>query len=261
MGIDASVRCTCYEDGKAEPPPVPVRVDEHDEIRAVEPADSGALLDWRRSACEHPWMRAVELSLGWAWVRSFRDALEDAGGAGRYPTLLANLPEWNGAFYLSPAESAAALDELRRFTESVGTVDEDRLVTGDGAEVGWTAVRGRPEWWQTAAPNLLGLTGRGSLALWPGADLGVRPLFEAARVEQRVLDGDVDGTAGTVELTDVDTGMTCQIRYGITVDGDHPDRVEVSTRRIGAHDAYPQVGMFEDLFTASVRIGHHAELG
>jgi hypothetical protein len=261
MGIDASVRCRCYEDGKAAPPPVPVRVDEHDEIRAVDPADSGALLDWRRSACEHPRMEAVELSLGWAWVRSFRDALVEAGGADQYPILLANLPEWNGAFYVSPAESAAALDELRRFTESVEAVDEDRLLTGDGAEVGWRAVRGHPEWWQTTAPNLLGLTGRGSLALWPSADLGARPLFEAARVDQRVLDRDVDGKADSVELTDVDTGTTHRIRYGIAVDGDHPDRLEVRTRHIGAHEAYPQVRMFEDLFTASVRIGHHAELG
>lgn len=261
MGIDASVRCTCHEDGKAAPPPVPVRVDEHDEIRAADPADSSAVLDWRRSACEHPWMQAVELSLGWAWVRSFRYALEDAGGAGRYPILLANLPEWNGAFYVSPAESAAAVDELRRFTESVEADDEDRLVTGDGTQVGWKAVRGRPEWWQTAAPNLLGLTGRGSLALWPGADLGVRPVFEAARVRQRVLDRDVDGKADTVELTDADTGTTHRIRHGITVGGDHPDRLEVRTRRIGAQEAYPQVRMFEDLFTGAVRIGHHAELG
>jgi hypothetical protein len=261
MGIDASVRCKCFEDGKAAPPPAPVRVDEYDEIRAVDPANSGVLRDWRRSACEHPWMEAVKLSLGWAWVRSFRDALEDAGGARQYRILLGNLPEWNGAFYVSPAESAAALDELRRFVQSVEVVDEELLVTGDGVEVGWKAVRGRPEWWQIVEPNLLGLTGRGSLALWPGADLGVRPVFEAARVEQRVLDRDADGKAGTVELTDVDTGTTHQIRYGIAVDGDHPDRLEVHTRRISAHEAYPQVRMFEDLFTASVRLGHHAELG
>ncbi|MFC9976599.1 hypothetical protein ACFVH6_37445 [Spirillospora sp. NPDC127200] len=261
MGIQVSVRCTCYEDGKAAPPPVPVRVDEHDEICAVDPAAHGALLDWRRSGCEHPWMGVVERSLGWGWVRSFRDALEDSGGADQYPVLLANLPEWNGAFYVSPTESAAALDELRRFVESVEVVDEDRLVTGDGAEVGWKAVRGHPEWWQTAAPDLLGLTGRGSLALWSGADLGARPVFEAARVEQRVLGRDADGKADTVELTDVDTGTTCQLKGGIAVDGEHPDRLEVHTHRIDAHQAHPPLGVFEELFTASVGTGHHAVLG
>ncbi|MFD0855507.1 hypothetical protein ACFQ07_24910, partial [Actinomadura adrarensis] len=83
----------------------------------------------------------------------------------------------------------------------------------------------------------------------------------AARVEQRVLDRDAAGKADTVELTDVDTGTTCQIRYGIAVDGDHPGRLEVRTCRIRAQEAFPQIQIFADLFTASVRFGHHAALG
>ncbi|MFI6517579.1 hypothetical protein ACIBF1_18635 [Spirillospora sp. NPDC050679] len=77
-------------------------------------------------------------------------------------------------------------------------------------------------------------------------------------MEQRVLDLDADGKADTVELTDLDTGTTCQIKGGIAIDGDHLDRLEVHTHRIDARQAHPQLGLFEELFTASVRTGHHA---
>jgi len=108
------VRCICYEEGRAALPPVPVRVTSHDELVAE---DGRSLLEWQRDACEHPGMEAAGLDLGWRFVRSFYAEL--SAGPEAYPVLLENVPQWNGDWYLSPADAALALEELQSFEAAV----------------------------------------------------------------------------------------------------------------------------------------------
>lgn len=113
MGVSGAVRCTCYEDGRATPPPVPVRVSSYDELSAVDGSD---LREWQQDACEHPGMEIAGLDLGWRFMRSFYAELSASPDV--YPVLLGNVPQWNGGWYLSPDEAGRALEELRTFKAS-----------------------------------------------------------------------------------------------------------------------------------------------
>ena len=150
MGLDATVRCRCFEEGRLRPGPVPledVYVDEEgylaaralDEARArlthrqfdARYADlERALNDWLHSCCEH---EDGELCSGHvgnvAACAEFRELVDRAGGEKSYPLLSALLPDGNGGTY--PAEKAAAtLAELDRFTEWVAANASEVLHEG-----------------------------------------------------------------------------------------------------------------------------------
>lgn len=260
MGIAGQVRCTCYEDGSATPPPVPVRVDEHGDIQPVESALRDAVWTWMRTACRHEGMNLAEFGLGWSHVRSFRAALE-AAGAERFPVLLASLPEWNYSIRLTPAEAATALGELDRFAAAVRPITVDRVVTADGRDTWCETPRGHADWCYTCPPGVAGLTGRGTFAVWPGTDLGLAPLFEAARFAQRVLERDADGRVRLVELTDLDTGRTHRVVHALSLDEEEPDRFEVRSVAVAVDDSYAAVPRLRAVLEGSVATGHPAEWG
>lgn len=261
MGISGSVRCTCYEDGLASPP-APVRVDEHDGIHAVDPTDEATVRAWRRTACRHADMDLAKLDLGWRFVRSFRSGLEEMGAA-RFPVLLETVPDWNGAFWITPAEAAAALAELRAFEAEVGRTAVDRLVVVDGGATMWQTARGEPMWLYSTSPCRAGLTGQGTFALWPEQDFGTPPLFEASSFTQRVLERSSSGFPRTVELTDLDADGTDRVVWDGTLTFDYAEtaRFEVRSLVLSADELYPAVPQFRAVLEGAVATGHHAEWG
>lgn len=142
MGLDATVRCRCFEEGKLEPGPVPAEdlyVDEEGylssrkldeafkkfDYRRYE-ARYGLLEDeffeWSRNCCEHEdGDYLAEWISNWSGCGEFGSLVEEAGGEEKFPLLSNLLPDGNGGIY--PAEKAAAtLAELDRFIEVVTDV-------------------------------------------------------------------------------------------------------------------------------------------
>jgi hypothetical protein len=152
MGLDAFVRCRCWEDGKIVPPPqlaTHVILDsEEDSLRLDLPwqthhAEHAAFRQWMEHCCPHPRTCFVlEHISNWAGVRAFQDKLREIG-LDRFPTLAAIIPRSNGGL-VSPAQSAVALVELGGFEisdlgEKIVLIDAD---TGDEIHVYIAAYQG-----------------------------------------------------------------------------------------------------------------------
>ncbi len=147
MGLDARVRCRCWEEGKTTPCPFPDRValdreEDTVELRPeVKPDDErDRLFDrWRQTCCAHEDMRYASAWIGnWGGVWSFKQTLSKVG-SDRFRTLLAQIPNGNGGL-TSPAEAAAALaeldafawpDEFTRMVHALRTVFNASVVTGN----------------------------------------------------------------------------------------------------------------------------------
>src|SRR5437762_2549274 len=113
MGLDALVRCNCWEQGRTTPPPFAdhVRADEDDCLELDLPYDGHEAAHqqfeaWRATACTHPDMEyAGERISNWGGYHAFLSALEAADWL-HFPTLHETLPTANGGI-TSPAEAAA----------------------------------------------------------------------------------------------------------------------------------------------------------
>lgn len=122
MGLDAEVRCRCWEDGLVRTPPPAaehVVLDDEDgldlDLPWVDHPDVHAAFDdWLATACEHPGMiyEAAHIA-NWPGVRRFQAALRDEPEGG-FPTLLRVIPDANQGL-TSPADAAIALTELDAF--------------------------------------------------------------------------------------------------------------------------------------------------
>jgi hypothetical protein len=252
MSVTGEVRCLCYENGLASPPPVPVRVDERDQLQPVRDEDRPAVRAWIRSACAHPDMAEAEFDLAWRFVRSFYAELDHAG-TNVYPTLLANLPRWNGAWFMTPGEAAAALRELQRFDAEHPPLRMDRLVDPSGhRHYCQTEHQGTNRFFTSAladgTPATAGLAGS-RFCVWPADD--PTPVFQAGVVEQRPSDD-------LVELTDATSGTSIRLRRAVW---DGAERFRVVTLDVPAAERYLAMAQTTDLCTASVRTGHHVHWG
>lgn len=150
MGLDASVRCRCFEEGKLKPGPVPVedlyidsdgylasrKLDEaykaydrrrfHARYRSL----FEAFYDWKETCCEHEdGDYCFEWVSNWGGCGEFRHLVREAGGEKCFPLLSHLLPDANGGLY--PAEKAeATLEELDRFLEALPAIDPDVFYEG-----------------------------------------------------------------------------------------------------------------------------------
>ncbi len=121
MGLDGSVRCRCFEQGRVKDPPVPLEwlhVDEEGYLNLRPEHDTDAtfhqMYRWRQTACPHPDLRqASEHIANWAGYRAFQQAMSRVGWD-NFPTLRTQLPEVNGGLML-PAAAVLALGELTHF--------------------------------------------------------------------------------------------------------------------------------------------------
>jgi hypothetical protein len=125
VGLDATVLCTCYEDGRTTEPPVPrdrlvlgdgdlwVSSGADADIEEVEEMDE-KVQEWRGSACKHPHLYyADEVIANWNWYGNFLRVLGRLGWD-HFPTLEVELPVSNDG--TTPPEAASeALEELAYF--------------------------------------------------------------------------------------------------------------------------------------------------
>jgi hypothetical protein len=122
MGLDACVRCRCWEEGQVtSPPPFAehVKLDEegflHLDLPWSEHRDAHRAFDeWRESCCAHRDMEfASERIANWAGLRLFQGQLREFG-IDQFPALRDVLPNGNGGM-VPAAKSADALKELDDF--------------------------------------------------------------------------------------------------------------------------------------------------
>jgi len=122
MGLDATVMCNCFRDGKTTPPPFPrewLEVDDEGYINLKNEHNSddnwAKHYEWEQSCCEHEGMDfACERISNWTGYRQFQAAL-GAVGWQHFPVLEEQLPNANGGLTPSVA-SAKALEELAFFS-------------------------------------------------------------------------------------------------------------------------------------------------
>ena len=148
MGLDASVRCRCWEDGLCSPPPslaVRLRYDpETAKVSQVMP--EGLSLEevmtfhleyelWMMEhACVHEDMRiASERISNWAGLREFQHALHIMG-EDACANLQRQIPDFNGGL-TGPADAQRCLVELEYFCSTTSFGETVELIAGDMGEV------------------------------------------------------------------------------------------------------------------------------
>ncbi|MCA9644330.1 MAG: hypothetical protein KC492_26730, partial [Myxococcales bacterium] len=119
MGLDASVRCRCFEEGRYSKPPFPICIDEESGFPALQgqrtPEEESEFERWLPKACEHgEMMLAFEWISNWSWVNAFHRLLHAMPE--RTPRLLSVLPTENsGLVAVGDAEYCLAeLDSFER---------------------------------------------------------------------------------------------------------------------------------------------------
>ncbi|MEV6555842.1 hypothetical protein AB0M22_09010 [Nocardia sp. NPDC051756] len=148
MGLDAFVRCRCWQDGRTTTAPVPADMIVEDGERYLmfsmpyerHEEQHHRVDDWiRNGACPHKRMDLVsERIANWSGYRLFQSALEAAGLA-NFPTLSAELPNNNGG-QLSPTSAAAALVEIGLFRTQSDVGTETNLIDAATGEALMTGV-------------------------------------------------------------------------------------------------------------------------
>ncbi len=153
MGLDASVMCTCFQQGKTKPCPFPedfyIDADGFPAIR-LEGLNDNADYEksqqfdiWLADCCEHPYMDYATVYIAHSnGYRSFMDALEQIGWE-HFPTLKAELPDSNHGIVTAIA-SAKALKELEHFKAQAGisrvflinSQSGEIIISGTGVEEG-----------------------------------------------------------------------------------------------------------------------------
>lgn len=149
MGLDAFVRCRCWQDGRTTAAPVPADLiveDGEGYLMFSMPYEGHeeqhhSVDNWiRNGACPHKRMDLVsERIANWSGYRLFQSALAAAGTA-KFPTLSAELPNNNGGM-LSPSSAAAALVEIDLFRTQSNVGTETNLVDVSTGETLMTGVR------------------------------------------------------------------------------------------------------------------------
>jgi hypothetical protein len=211
MGLDASVMCNCYRQGKTTPCPFPEHfyIDE-DGFPALDlPYEYNEekfdlFENWLATCCEHPNMDyAAVFVANSKGYQSFLAALEQAGWE-HFPTLHAELPEDNQGL-TSPEAAQAALQELELFKQGTGItkpylIDSDTcspLVSSTMTYGGTFNANGR-----TGMNLSVDENGFFIVDAW---ELN-RELFRATRFEQVVLEPESLDKPQQFEFTDLDTG-------------------------------------------------------
>ena len=148
MGLDAFVRCRCFEEGKLKPGPIPFEdlyIDDEDYIsskfldqKRKELSSEqfrerygdleSDFLNWIDSACEHEYGEICSESVGnFCGVLNIYADLSSDEGESKYPLLNNMLPSINDGLY--PVEKAQpTLNELDRFIEEHAKVQGYQLI-------------------------------------------------------------------------------------------------------------------------------------
>lgn len=212
MGLDASVRCRCFEEGLLRPGPVPVEdlyIDEEgwlssrtldyarerldrDEFKEQYGALEDAFNEWLLHPCAHEdGFCCDEWISNWSGVGHFEDLVEECGGRDRYPLLSGLLPHSNGGMY--PAEKAApTLAELDRFLEEVSGIREWVLEDAETHEEVWTSTAGGSFTWMYGLVQRIGMRGGRVFFMGPGGSFVETSHFRQVPRGKPARDGSVE---------------------------------------------------------------------
>lgn len=223
MGIDASVRCRCWQDGTSTPAPIPVHLDEAGELQAIDDDDESwhRVVTWQENACPHPHMdQACERISNYGGYRAFEEALRVLGW-NRFPSLHGALPQLVSPSAAPPVLGAralarACLEELRLFEKSyrasaVGLFDdahpEEPLHTRIDTEYHFLVLAG-------AVGIEAGFDEDGIYFIDRATN---QRLFRARKLLQRIRNPKRihDVEPGMVDFIDLDTGKTWASTFGL----------------------------------------------
>lgn len=222
MGLDATVRCNCFEKGLMRPCPVDlsdIYVDEEGYLssRKIDAARKSMdhrrfsarygrlekeVYQWTHDGCEHEDGEiCAEWVSNWAGCRHFAALVEEAGGEGSFPLLSQLLPHANGGVY-PPEKAPETLAELDRFIEVVSDVDEWVLRDLETEEDIWTSAKGSSFTWMIGPSIEVGMTGGKVYFKEPG-----KPAIETSHFMQVPI-GDADATGcQPMSIRCLDTGQ------------------------------------------------------
>ena len=180
MGLDASVRCRCFEEHKLNPGPVPYEdlyIDDEGYLSSKTLDEARSRFDYRRfdarygeledafrdwldeGACEHPYGDYhSDRVANWAGVCQFEDLVEECGGEEAFPLLSKMLPHANGGSY--PVELVEpTLAELDRFIELVCGVKMWALCISGTDEIVWESTDSGGFIWIYTPSQRIGMDG------------------------------------------------------------------------------------------------------
>jgi hypothetical protein len=251
MGLDASVRCDCWEAGRTSEPPVPrdwLDIDEGDflalDFESCSEEDHEAVEAWRESACAHPGMlHACERIGSYSWCRAFTDLLEEVG-EGRFAALLAAV----GSAAPTPAvDSAKALEALLSVKSMVTLTRKGALVDTASGEALYDPLLCYHHHYEP-------LVTESELIICDAATKAV--LFRSKRFRQTRLG------PGDAELLDLNTGRRFRSEVGVwVVDDDRqgnvsfPNEFHVEVRSFTPEDLGGIIAALEAVFRASAETG------
>lgn len=283
MGLDAFVRCNCWEEGRTTPPPVPVDfiyLDEEGYLSLNLPYRDNeeqhhAFDYWRARCCEHDNMEYVSVHVSnWGGYRSFQQALGKAGWE-HFPTLRAELPNANGG-QLLPASAARALQELRYFQERADLGSNTFLIdteTGEDLHEHIESYQGVFTWSGQAKVDL-GVDERGFFIIATGTEPHHEE-FRSVRFEQRLLEPELTESyrGGQVAYIDLNSGRRFVCKAAVSgkdipwpdgrmqndrgqVRRQYPRFLHVERRKIAADDFVYILEPLTQVFQAAVTVGN-----
>jgi hypothetical protein len=279
MGLDASVMCNCYRDGKTTEPPVPrewleVDGEGHLDLKAGCGPDGrwADLYGWKESCCEHEGMNcASEHISNWSGYRLFQAVLEEVGWE-HFPVLRRELPEVNGGLTDSRS-SRLALAELDSFMEVGELGPATVLVDSSTGEALYEYVAAYDGVFIRSGDDGVEV-GLGEFELFVRDSATGADLFRASRVRLFTPDGaPITAGADRVVWEDPDTGRRYDSSFPITGgpipwdDGrwtddrgvcrfEYPAELHVDRHPRTVHDFDDIVRALRVVFTASVETGN-----
>lgn len=263
LGLDASVMCNCFRDGKTSPPPVPrewLHIDHEGYLNLLPEHDTnrnwGKFHKWMEACCAHPKMIFVyETISNWPGVRLFQEACDQIGWQ-RFPVLKAALPSGNGGL-MPAADCRQALTELDDFAARGGIGEKTVLVNSATGDVLYEYIvaydgvflRTGNSWFNIGLDEL----GLFAIEIKSGCKL-----FRATRLRQFTPDGSPirDGTDDVV-WENLETGN--RFEAGIAIpgyEGEYPFEMHVEQRPRSVEEFAEIVRALRAVFTAAVETGN-----
>lgn len=238
MGLNASVMCRCFVDGKTSVLPFAdnIKIDEDGRLFLDLPYEENhdkhnLFRQWIDAGCEHARMNfLLEYLSNWTGYRSFQQTLAAVGWE-HFPTLKAELPESNGGLTESTA-AAKMLQELEFFTDKVQLGSTTVLVDADSGEELHEYIEAYDGVFHFGADGInMGVDEKGFFI----CDQQSRELFRSMKFRQTLFTSGLRKLfkKSVVEFVDVETEKIYRCRAGVMRISNWPDgRFQDSKGRI-----------------------------
>jgi hypothetical protein len=278
MGLVVRVMCSCFVEGKTQPPfsgPIQAREDgsvDLDLPREGNEEKYRLFYQWLESGCEHRKMVYMGDVINWINYRSFQQTLETIGWE-HFPTLRAEMP-LNDQKLTSANEAPKMLEELIFFSTEANLGRTTVLVDTDtGEELQEYVAAYGGEFHVGQNGENLGVDDEGFFIRRTLGD-GPKEVFRAMRIEQKIPDpySAAATSRPMVEFINVDSGLrysSCEpiVKIAHWPDGRlqndegqirliYPARLHVMTRKREVSDFEHVLQPLRDVFEAAIKTGN-----